>query len=76
MCGHGANVVELRIIGRGNEGSKPPAAILKLEQFLSPHIAVNSCRFFLSGVCVKDPTRVDVLPAMDSICHEPLPKHP
>ena len=37
--GRGGRVVEHRAFGRGDQGSKPPAALLKLGQYRSPHFA-------------------------------------
>ena len=39
--GSGGRVVELWTVNRGDGGSIPPAAILKLCQFRSPHICMG-----------------------------------
>ena len=37
--GRGGRVVEPRTFGRGDRGTKPPAAVSKPGQFRSPHFA-------------------------------------
>ena len=38
--GSGGRVVERRTVNRGGGGSIPPAPVLKLRQFCSPHICM------------------------------------
>ena len=33
-------MIEVRTVNRGHSGSLPPTAVLKLRQFLSPHICL------------------------------------
>ena len=71
MCfkcvGSGVRAVEHRTVNRGDGGSIPPAAILKLRQFRSPHICLCLSEetlkaggpFYLVSMTgeVKDPTQ-------------------
>ena len=60
-------MVERRTVNRGEDGSIPPAAVMKLKQFHSPHICLCLSEetlkaggpFYLVSMPgeVKDPTR-------------------
>ena len=63
--GRVGHVVKRRAFGQEDQGSKPPAAVLKLGNFVQPTFPVSFGRdiksrwSLLSGVCareVKDPT--------------------
>ena len=53
-------VVECRTVNRGDSGSIPPTAVLKLRQFRSPHICLclsEETLKVLSGVYARGSTR-------------------